>query len=87
VGYVRGLLAGAGYRDIVVRPQDMAVMCGGLDETVRVLTGAGALGKIVRDRPEYREMAEQRVRETLSNRQSGGVVHLDAATWVVSAVA
>lgn len=85
--YVRGLLEGAGYREIDIQAQDMAVACGNLDDTVRVLIAVGALGGILRTAPEHRAIAEGKVRAALPAARSDGCVYLGAATWVVSALA
>ncbi len=84
-GTIRELLQGSGFTDISVRKFDAPVTCGDLNETVKVTTTVGALGKVLRDNPELSAAAIPRVREALKPRQSESGVYLQASTWVVSA--
>jgi hypothetical protein len=52
-----------------------------------VLLKVGALGKIVRENPEMREMAERRLRAALATKLVDGQVALNAAIWIVTATA
>jgi hypothetical protein len=52
-----------------------------------VLLKVGAVGKIVRENPDIRETAEQRVRAALETKIVQGQVSLNAAVWIVTATA
>lgn len=82
---IRRVLAGAGFRQIAIRPQDRAVSSGGLEEMLTVLLKVGALGRVLRENPELQADAERRLRETLAPR--AGEVSLNAAVWIVTASA
>ena len=83
---IQKILEDAGLTSISIRKFDASVSCGSLDDTVKVSTTVGALGKILRDNPELLEQTTPRVRSALRSRQSNSGVQLRAATWLVSAV-
>ena len=82
---LREILRLAGFVDVRVAPHDQPVGSGGLQAMVDVCSRVGALGKILRERPEFRREAvpalEQALREL--DGPAGPVLH--AATWVVTA--
>ncbi len=82
---IRGVLAGAGFRDISVAPHDQPVSCGDLDATLLVVLNVGALGAILRQTPTLRPEVEPLVREALMPLRGPGSVALRSATWIVSA--
>ncbi len=84
-GTIRDTLRRAGFGPSSIAPFDVPVSCGGVEETLRVVTRVGALGRILRDRPDLRRDAEPRVRAMLAGRAVDGGVSLRAATWVVTA--
>ncbi len=53
-GYVRALLETAGFDQIRIEAHDDMVSSGGLDDMAEVLLRVGALGKILRERPDLR---------------------------------
>lgn len=82
---INRVLHGAGFSQITVRPFDADVSCGGVAETLEVVTRVGALGKMLREAPELRDQTAPRVREMLERRVVAGQVNLTAATWIVTA--
>jgi SAM-dependent methyltransferase len=82
---LRGLLAGAGFRDIAVEPQDMAAGGNDLDGAVNLALRVGPLGSILRERPELRPAVVADVRSALEAHLVDGRVYLPSATWIVSA--
>ena len=84
---IRSVLNASGFGHITIRPYDCAVSSGNLDAMVKVLLKVGAVGKIVRENPDMHEMAETRLRATLAPRVAQGQLALNAAVWVVTAIA
>jgi ubiquinone/menaquinone biosynthesis C-methylase UbiE len=84
-GYVRAFLEAAGFREIEIQAQDESVSSGDLEAMLTVLLKVGPLGKIVRENPGLRVLAEPRVRAALAARGDRDPVSLTAATWVVTA--
>lgn len=82
---IRGVLASAGFRNVVIAPHDEPVSSGGLEDMLAVLLQVGALGRILRETPALRPDADARVRRALADHDLGGVVSLIAATWIVTA--
>jgi SAM-dependent methyltransferase len=85
--FLRNVLKTAGFDQIVIEPHDQPVSCGGFEETLAVLLKVGPLGKIVREHPQLWETVEPRLRTVLEPRIVLGRVSLNAATWVVTAIA
>jgi SAM-dependent methyltransferase len=79
------ILEAAGFEAMECRPHDAVVSSGGLEAMVEVLLRVGALGRILRDRPQLRGDAEPRLRAALAAKARGGAVGLAAATWIVTA--
>jgi SAM-dependent methyltransferase len=84
---VTDVLHSAGFGAVTVNAFDAQVSCGGIDETLAVLTGVGALGKILRDRPDLKPQAREQVRAALPAPAADGLIWLGAASWIVTAVA
>lgn len=82
---LRTTLYAAGFRHVAVERRDEMVSCGDLDATVSVLMRVGALGRILRENPALRAVAEPRVRAALAERETDDGVALQAAIWVVTA--
>lgn len=82
---IEALLTRAGFEAIDIAPFDADVSCGDVETTLMVLTGVGALGKLLRDAPHLRAAAESKLRAALVDRATGGRVSLNAATWIVTA--
>ncbi|MEP7209420.1 MAG: methyltransferase domain-containing protein [Alphaproteobacteria bacterium] len=79
------LLSGAGFIDVSITPHDELVGCGGLQATVDVCSRVGALGKILRENPEFRDAAVEALGAALAGRDAPGGPRLRAATWVIFA--
>ena len=84
---IRRVLRSAGFRDIGVNAHDADVSSGDAEAMLKVITRVGALGKVLRERPELLPDAEPRVRAALLERERDGRVSLRAATWIVTATA
>jgi SAM-dependent methyltransferase len=82
---VRGILERAGFGEINITAHDEQVGSGDLDATVAVCSRVGALGKILRENPEFRAATLPAVRSALAVHDGPEGVRLNAATWVVTA--
>ncbi len=78
---VLGILADAGFADIQVTAHDERVGSGDIDAMLAVCTRVGALGSILREHPELREVVLPAVRSALARHAGPGGVTLNAATW------
>jgi hypothetical protein len=85
--HVRAILKASGFEQITIRAHDEIVSSGDLDAMATVLLKVGPLGKILRENPDRRIVAEPRVRAALAARADGSRVALNAATWIVTAQA
>lgn len=83
--FLKAILDTAGFKNIVIEANDIAVSAGGINATMAVITKVGALGRILRENPDLRALAEPRVRAELANHVNGDSVILKAATWIVTA--
>jgi len=79
-------LTSAGFRKISTEAYDCAVSCGGVDDTLKVVTRVGALGMMLRTGRAALAQVEAPVRAALASRAIGGSIYLNAATWVVTAM-
>jgi SAM-dependent methyltransferase len=82
---VRGILQKASFREIEITARDELVGSGNLDVMLAVCSQVGALGKILRENPEFRAAALPAVRSALAAHDGPDGVRLKAATWVVTA--
>jgi len=82
---IAAVLEDAGFAAVECLPHDAVVSSGGLEAMIEVLLRVGALGRVLRDRPDLRTNAERRLRAALAPKARGGAVGLAAATWVVTA--
>jgi SAM-dependent methyltransferase len=82
---VRGILEKAGFREIEIAARDELVGSGDLDTMLEVCSQVGALGKILREHPEFRAATLPAVRSALAAHAGPDGVRLNAATWVVTA--
>jgi SAM-dependent methyltransferase len=83
--HLRGILEAAGFHQIAIRPHDEKVSSGGVDAMVSVLLKVGPLGKIVRENPALRAVAEPRLRKALAALDGPSGVRLMASAWIVTA--
>ena len=85
---IQQTLVAAGFGEIAINKFDRTVSCGGIENTLKVLTSVGALGAILRKEPGLKQGAEPKVRKALqSHLNRTGDVELGAATWIVRATA
>jgi SAM-dependent methyltransferase len=82
---VAGILAGAGFGDIVHTPRDAPMGGNDLDAAVDLAFRVGPLSRLLRDQPERRASVEEAVRAALAKHVVDGVVQLPSATWIVTA--
>lgn len=82
---IRTTLQTAGFQQVTIHAHDEMVSSGNLDAMMAVLLSVGPLGRIIRENPELRAVAEPRVRAALAERGDQAAVALNAATWVVTA--
>ncbi len=83
--FIEDVLDRAGFREIGITADDQAVSSGDLDAMTTVLLKVGPLGRIVRENPDLKALAEPRVRTALAASGDPSRVVLQAATWVVKA--
>jgi SAM-dependent methyltransferase len=89
---VRGILSGAGYRDVALEPVQMTLAVGGgrsLDETVDFLLRMGPTARALRENedPELIPAVTASVREALLPYQTDAGVQMESASWIVTAAA
>jgi SAM-dependent methyltransferase len=82
---IQGILAGAGFDEIELRPHDQAIGGSDLDQAVQMALRIGPLGRAMREQPEVSREVEQAVRKALARRLINGRVFLDSASWIVTA--
>lgn len=90
--HVRGILGGAGFRDVSLEPLPMTLTVGGgrdLDETVDFLLRMGPTARALRDidDPELTPLVAASVRAALLPYQTADGVRMESASWVVTAKA
>jgi SAM-dependent methyltransferase len=82
---IREILAHARFADVKIVPHDEQVGCGNFQATVDVCSRVGALGKILRDHPEFRSEAVPALEQALRPLDGPNGPALRAATWIVTA--
>lgn len=82
---LRNILEDAGFGEIEITPHDEQVGSGDLDAMLAVCSRLGALGKILREKPELRAKVLPAVRSALEAHDGPDGVKLNAATWIVTA--
>jgi SAM-dependent methyltransferase len=82
---VSGILERAGFAEIDITAHNEQVGSGDLDAMLAVCSRVGALGKILRENPEFRAVTLPAVRSALTAHNGPDGVRLNAATWVVTA--
>ena len=82
---VRTILAGAGFTDAAVTPQDLKTGSGDLDTSVMLSLRVGPLGGRLREHPEQREAVIDAVRQALAQHDTPEGVKMTAGVWVVTA--
>jgi hypothetical protein len=84
---VTGILREAGFRGVVMEPHEVKVRNqGSLDEIVTFVTELGPSSRLLADvEGTVREAAVAELRNALRSHHDGEAIHLDAATWIVTA--
>jgi SAM-dependent methyltransferase len=84
---VTGILREAGFRGIVMEPHEVKVRNqGSLDEIVTFVTELGPSSRLLADvEGVAREAAIAELRNALRSHHDGEAIHMDAATWIVTA--
>jgi len=84
---VTGILREAGFRGIVMEPHEVKVRNqGSLDEIVTFVTELGPSSRLLADvEGAAREAAIAELRNALRSHHDGEAIHMDAATWIVTA--
>lgn len=82
---VRSILAGAGFADVSIEPQDMAAGGNSLDDAVRLALRIGPLGRQLREHPQAQGVVIEEIRQALGEHLTDGKVYLASATWIVTA--
>jgi SAM-dependent methyltransferase len=82
---VHDILERAGFVKIEITAHDEQVGSGDLNSMLAVCSRVGALGKILRENPEFRAVTLPAVRSALAAHDGPDGVKLKAATWVVTA--
>ena len=85
--HVRSILERAGFGKINITAHDELVGSGDLDAMLYVVSRVGALGKILRENPDFQEATLPAVRSALAAHDGPNGCRLNAATWVVTAQA
>ncbi len=80
-----GILLGAGFHDLEIRPHDQPVTTGTLEETIEISMKIGPLGRILRERPDLQARVAQSIREAVAPLVTEAGVFFDSATWIVTA--
>ena len=84
---VRSTLHAAGFRQVSISAHEEAVSSGDLDAMTDVLLKVGPLGRVIRENPALRKTAEPKVRQMLKGLGDVSRVSLNAAVWIVTALA
>jgi SAM-dependent methyltransferase len=84
---VTAILRDAGFHGIVMEPHDIKVRNrGSLDDVVEFVTEMGPTSRLLADAEgEARAAAIAEIRDALRSHHDGEALHLDAATWIVTA--
>ncbi|MBV8682532.1 MAG: methyltransferase domain-containing protein [Caulobacteraceae bacterium] len=82
---VRGILEGAGWSEVEIRPHDDEIGIGGVDETMALSMKVGPLGAALRATPDAAPSVMQAVRNFLSRYEGPNGVRMPAASWIVTA--
>lgn len=84
---VRGILTGAGFTDVAVRPFDAMVGGWTPDQALLIAQRLGPLGAILRENPDLRAKVLAAVADELARHTApDGKVKMSAAVWIVTAV-
>lgn len=79
------ILTDASFNHIAIRPHDEKVGGQPFDKALEQALSIGPLAGLLREQPEVRDVARDRVAQVLRQHETPDGVWLDAAVWVVSA--
>jgi SAM-dependent methyltransferase len=82
---VGGILAEAGFADVVVTPHDQKIELGTLEQAVEHCTRVGPLARLLAENPDAVGLVKETLRTTLRGYEQEGIVQMDAGVWIVSA--
>ena len=82
---LKGILAGAGFTDVVLTPHAQAIGAPTLDDSLKLSLKVGPLGRTLAANPDKREAALASVREALKPYVTPEGVLLPSSTWIVTA--
>lgn len=84
-GRLAGILSHAGFSSILIEPHDERI--GGNDPatTLEVSLRIGPLGRLLREQPQYRDVAIAAVKSALVSYTENNRVLMPSATWIVTA--
>tara|TARA_R110001606_G_scaffold348677_2_gene498287 strand:- start:250 stop:975 length:726 start_codon:yes stop_codon:yes gene_type:complete len=85
VDYVRAILLEAGFDKTEFTSHDVSVSAGDIDSTLELCLSTGALGSLMRVKPELRKDVEGPVRNALAAREDPRGLFMTAAVWIVAA--
>ena len=87
---VRGILHGAGFREIELEAVELSLDIGigrGMEAAIAAATGLGPAGRALDGQPpEVRAAAVNSIRTALTRYQAGNAIALPGAIWIVSAL-
>lgn len=82
---IRRILAGAGFADIGIAPQDFMIGGNPLEEALTLALKVGPLSRLLQEHPDAREAVVGTLRETLAAHLGADGVRLPGAVWIVTA--
>ncbi|HSZ52436.1 MAG TPA: class I SAM-dependent methyltransferase [Caulobacteraceae bacterium] len=82
---VRRILEAAGWGGVEIRPHDVPIGAGGLEDTLTLMMRVGPLGAALREAPEAAPRVMDAVRGFLARHERPDGVRLPAAAWIVTA--
>jgi SAM-dependent methyltransferase len=84
-GWVRAILAEAGFGDVVIDAFDANIGGSGVEDSVSLTLRVGPLGRILREMPAMTNAVVGAVRAAIQPYETPGGVLMPAAVWIVSA--
>jgi hypothetical protein len=82
---VRSILADSAYGSVTINPFDADIGGGDLEQTLKLASGVGPLGRALREHPELADNVVDSVRNVLSNYLTSTGVRMPGAVWIVLA--
>jgi SAM-dependent methyltransferase len=82
---LRGILAGAGFAQIDIAPDDQAIGSPDIDQALEITLKVGPLGSLLREQPDKAPLVIDAVRASLEPYVRPQGVRLPSATWIVQA--